>query len=62
MGPEKQLALENSKIFYPSGSSQESRITFYIATEKFQKGNWLRRYERTPRAAWEDWWFRRKYS
>ena len=22
----------------------------------------MRRYGRTPRAPWEDWWFRRKYS
>lgn len=44
VGPEKQLALENSKIFYPSGSSQESRNHDECCRQRrFNTGQWLLR-------------------
>lgn len=43
------------------GPVRKAEPLLYFEGE-FQKGNWLRRYERTFRASWEDLWFRRKYS
>lgn len=44
VGPEKELALENLKIFYPSGSSQENRNhDECFRQRRFNSGQWLLR-------------------